>query len=461
MKHKTPKPKINNKKLFKNVLKAQNGDKKALEYIINETGSYVYYYCLSLLKDEEKANDAVQDIYVTVLNKLSSVKNPNAFLGWLKAVTANYCKDIFAKSVTEEELTEDFEDTDIQIIPENSVETNEICNIIRNVVDKLPNVQRECVLMYYFQQLSVKEISDVLEVKEGTVKSRLYTARKAIKSEFEKIGKENLLALIPTAYIAYTLINEAEKYKCTLAPKSIFALKTFSTNGNILSVAKTASAGSAGMGVKALAVACAAVIAGGGGIFTYNLFNNKTAEQKTVESSTTAQASGYRKQGKYISKDFALKKAKNEIKKSEFYDEDNVSSCNLITAKSCVNLISDKKILKNNNLKRPVYIVILKNHYENYVEKIPKSFDFKRLSSIAIKLGLVWKDEKGNYFWKYPYLSIYSIIQIDAVTGEYITAEYEYIQVWSKEQEKCDFYDEINNRYGINKKEIKWKNPQR
>lgn len=84
---------INSNKLAKYVARAQRGDRKAMERIVDETSGYVYYYCLTLLCREDEANEAVQEIYLTVLKKLGTLENPKAFLGWLKTVTSNHCKN--------------------------------------------------------------------------------------------------------------------------------------------------------------------------------------------------------------------------------------------------------------------------------------------------------------------------------------------------------------------------------
>ncbi len=312
MRDKTPQFKINNNKLARNVLKAQNGDKKALEYIVSETGNYVYYYCLSMLCNEEKAKDAVQDIYVKVLSNLRSVEYPKAFLGWIKTVTANYCRNILADKRENEELTDKFEENDIQIIPEKCVETEEVCEILRNAVSKLPEIQRECVLMYYYQQLSVKEISSVLEVKEGTVKSRLYTARKAIKNELEKYGKANLLGgAAPLSYISYTLINDAEKSKFTISEKSVFALKTQVEKGIVTASKAAVNAVKYAALVKTVAVSSAFVVAAGG--ITYFLTQNTKNNHTVAVKHTTAN-----KASETIQKIDALKM----FYSNGFYDKD-------------------------------------------------------------------------------------------------------------------------------------------
>lgn len=201
--------KINRINLEKYVSKAQKGNKKAMEYIVNETSDYIYYYCLTLLCDEDKALEAVQDIYVILLEKLKTLENPKAFLGWLKVVTSNYCKNKLTRktetiSIDEYENT-DFND-DIQINPEKSIETDEICNEVMLTIKQLPDYQRECVLMYYYHQMNISEIAKTLEIKEGTVKSRLFYARKAIKNRLEN---KNLFAVAPLSYITYSLVSDS------------------------------------------------------------------------------------------------------------------------------------------------------------------------------------------------------------------------------------------------------------
>lgn len=222
MKSKTPEYPINKSKLAKYVAKAQKGDSKAFEKIVQETKNYIYYYCLSILKDEEKALEGVQDIYVILFKKLDSVKNPEAFLGWLKVVSSNYCKNKLARAKNHSTLEEDILSIDdseyLQITPERCVETDEICDIINSAVDNLPDFQRECVLMHYYYQMSISQIAVTLDIKEGTVKSRLFNARKALKTELEKYGKDSLTfeAVSPMAYITYALLRKSQGAKLTV-----------------------------------------------------------------------------------------------------------------------------------------------------------------------------------------------------------------------------------------------------
>ena len=71
---------------------------------------------------------------------------------------------------------------DEETVPETVLEKSETQELIRDVIDGLPDEQRMCVLMHYFHEMKTREIADALGVSEGTVKSRLNYARKSIKT---------------------------------------------------------------------------------------------------------------------------------------------------------------------------------------------------------------------------------------------------------------------------------------
>lgn len=211
--------KIDNAKLTLYVEKAQQGDREATENIIKETSDYIYYYCLMMLKNPEDSLDAVQDILVVMMEKMNSLKDPRSFLGWLKKIIANYCtnkvtrnKKIVLSSSEEEAVFEDLEDFDQQQIPEEKLDNDETRKMIQSLVESLPESQRECILMYYYQEMSVAEIADAIGVSQGTIKSRLNYGRKAIKNGvlgYEKKGVK-LYGLGVLPFLTYFLTTSAE-----------------------------------------------------------------------------------------------------------------------------------------------------------------------------------------------------------------------------------------------------------
>lgn len=273
--------KLNANKLAKYVARAQNGDRKAMERIVDETSGYVYYYCLTLLCSEDEANDAVQEIYLTLLKKFDTLENPKAFLGWLKTVTSNHCKNRLARNkkysiLDDEVLFENAEETDIQLIPQKQIEAHELRNAVVKAVKNLPVFQRECVMMYYYNEMSVSQIAEILEIKEGTVKSRLYNARKSIKSELEKLGfSENTLGgFSPLVFVAYSLMSDSEKYYC---PISLSALsESTAVVGAVKAAAKTS------LGIKAVSGIAAAGVIVTGGIVVHNVKQNTPVQDNSV-----------------------------------------------------------------------------------------------------------------------------------------------------------------------------------
>ena len=244
------------------VAKAQNGSRKAMEDVINMVSGYLYYYSLTLLGDEEQAKDAVQDILLTILKKLGTLDDPKAFLGWMKTIAANYCKTKLSRTkehISIDEDTWEFADENDQICPEKSAETEEVCGYVREAVRALPQLLRESVMMFYFNQMSVKQIADILEVNENTVKSRLHSARQSMKKYLEQYGGAALAscAVPPMSVISFSLIQGAERQKNILIPYATQA-------GEIKVAVVNSSSASASLPIKAAAVGAACLITAGG-----------------------------------------------------------------------------------------------------------------------------------------------------------------------------------------------------
>ena len=220
---KQPKYKIDNSKLTRLVEKAKRGNQKALDEVVNMISGYIYYYSLTVLGDEEQAKDAVQDILLTMLKKIDSLEDPKAFLGWIKTVTSNHCKTKLTRSkdnISLDDGTWELADCSDQICPSKAAESKEVCALVREAVKALPQLLRESVMMFYFNQMSVRQIADILEVNENTVKSRLYSARKTMKKYLEQHGGSALAscAIPPMSLLSFSLIEGAEQQQGILIP---------------------------------------------------------------------------------------------------------------------------------------------------------------------------------------------------------------------------------------------------
>lgn len=135
----------------------------------------VYRLSLLLLKNPQDAEDAAQTIFLKVIEKKPSFTDADHEKAWLLTVTRNYCRDI-QRSFWHRKRT------DMEQLPEASVEPfDRQEGLLFEIIQTLPPKQREVVYLYYFEDYSIKEISQILERNESTIQSQLSAARNKLK----------------------------------------------------------------------------------------------------------------------------------------------------------------------------------------------------------------------------------------------------------------------------------------
>ena len=181
------------------VRAAQQGDEKALSLLFNTYYNDVYYFALKTLKDEDLACDITQETFVEIINTLQDLKEPAAFVTWIRQIAYHQCTRYFKKKkevlVEEDEdgntVFDTLEESREEFIPGEGVDKEDFRATILGLLDTLSEEQRSAVLMHYFHEMSVKDIADAQQVSEGTVKSRLNYARKSLKKSVEDYEKKH------------------------------------------------------------------------------------------------------------------------------------------------------------------------------------------------------------------------------------------------------------------------------
>lgn len=173
------------------VERAKAGDQQAMAQLYQETSPRVYALALRLTGNPDQAMDVVQESYLSALQNLESLRNPEAFLSWIFQIAANRCRKVlrqegrFVSPGGEDEEEQDYfdaiPDPNEDLIPEEAADIGETRRLVMELVNQLPEAQRECVILYYFSQCSVEQIARLQACTEGTVKSRLNYARKKLK----------------------------------------------------------------------------------------------------------------------------------------------------------------------------------------------------------------------------------------------------------------------------------------
>ena len=206
------------------VLLARQDDQNAINELYNQTFKKAYFIARTAIKSSDgdyssQIEDILQDAYVKAFSSLDKLEDPEKFQGWLDTIVINRCKDFLKKkkptlfSDMASENSDDgsileFEDSRendrMEFKPEETVDYGETKRLIAEMLDRMPEDQKMCLLMYYYEEMSVRQIAEAMDCSEGTIKSRLNYARKNLKGqvlELEKKGtKLYCMPLLPFLY---------------------------------------------------------------------------------------------------------------------------------------------------------------------------------------------------------------------------------------------------------------------
>lgn len=160
---------------------------KELERLMNCYGNDILRTAYIYLKDIHLAEDVFQDVFIKVYKNFHKFNGKSSEKTWILTITMNTCRDLLRNSWIKKVLR--FDDTEYGVFnsTENSndledmvIKNIEYQDILKKVMD-LPKKYKEVILLYYYQELSTCEISKILKIPEGTVRSRLYRARGILK----------------------------------------------------------------------------------------------------------------------------------------------------------------------------------------------------------------------------------------------------------------------------------------
>ena len=167
------------------VKKAKEGDVDEIGKIIMDNMQTMYRVAFSILKNEDEIYDAISNTTVIVFEKISTLRKEEFFKTWLTRILINECYKIYNQNKKIIYLENCNTDTlgNMSFTDKDRLGELDTQNLIKSLGKDL----KDTVTLYYLEDFSVKEISEILEIPEGTVKSRLSRARK----ELEKILIKN------------------------------------------------------------------------------------------------------------------------------------------------------------------------------------------------------------------------------------------------------------------------------
>ncbi|MDR0854216.1 MAG: sigma-70 family RNA polymerase sigma factor [Clostridiales Family XIII bacterium] len=176
---------------------AQTGDKGAFEELYKHKLRSILYNIGSYIKNPTEVEDVAQEVGLIVYKKLPELRNPEAFNAWLGRIVTNECYRVLrGTNKRDQELDiDDFEDIiceeNKEFLPEEFAESRELREIILRTISKLPSQRKRMIIMYFYDDLSYKEIAEAMDVAISSVSTGIMRAKKMIKEDLEKEMKKN------------------------------------------------------------------------------------------------------------------------------------------------------------------------------------------------------------------------------------------------------------------------------
>ncbi len=327
--------------------RAKAGDSAAQTELYQRTYKIVYAKTRAKISDEDAVMDIMQETYLRAFTNLDQLKKAETFPSWLLTIASRQACDWYRKNGKEQQNIQlsqlEYEDDDTfsdeddlfdkpedrsDLIPDEALDRAETGRLLSEILDTLPEDQRLILTMFYYDDMSLNEISEELGVNLSTVKSRLTAGKKKVKAkvlELEKSGTK-LYSLGPVAFLVY-LLHHAELFAPEIPTNTILGLAgtgAAAGGASAASVAGSAAAGGAsaatggasagsaashvaagaaaktavaaaakGVSMKAaIAIIAAAAVVAGGSITTASIISNSPTPEPVPTTTAAIETSG-------------------------------------------------------------------------------------------------------------------------------------------------------------------------
>jgi RNA polymerase sigma factor (sigma-70 family) len=165
------------------IQKARSGDLEAFSTLVSKYKGQVFRHAFSIVNDRMEAEDIAQEAFVKAYSSLSKLDNNFAFVSWLTRIVTNICYDKLKKRQKIQKLQLKSNDRAEQMSMTSSIDRTQLKLEIQEAMQKLSPDQRIVLSLRDIQGYSYDEISKLLSIPLGTVKSRIHSARIALKKE--------------------------------------------------------------------------------------------------------------------------------------------------------------------------------------------------------------------------------------------------------------------------------------
>jgi RNA polymerase sigma-70 factor (ECF subfamily) len=168
------------------------GDQAAFSELYLRYKDRMYYYFFRMLGNSpDLASDFLQELFIKLIEKPESYNPKYSFKTWLFSVANNMCKNEYRRR----EVRKEYQSSEVlqpkhDYINDSSIEPDQLLEKIFLTLDQLGEEHRAAFLLRYREGFSIKEVAETLEIPEGTIKSRLFYAKKMLAEKLEYLRNE-------------------------------------------------------------------------------------------------------------------------------------------------------------------------------------------------------------------------------------------------------------------------------
>ena len=206
-----------------------SGDDTAFDILVEKYQKSIHALVWQKIGDFHYAEEITQDTFLRAYQKLSTLRNPSQFLGWVSVIAKRLCLKWLHKQKPERQL-QSLEDTPMEEVAESDYEryvseqregeaTEYRFEIVKKLLDKLSESERTVMVLHYLSEMTIKEISRSLGVPVERVKVQLYRARKRLRKEEELLIQEVLGAVQIPSSIKQNIMRRVADMTPTSSPK--------------------------------------------------------------------------------------------------------------------------------------------------------------------------------------------------------------------------------------------------
>ena len=197
---------------LKRIVEIVQEDPSQFELLYKEMVNRVYYWCYSVVGNEDDAKDAAQEAMIRIYNKLYTLKTAETFSSWAFILVRNVCYAYLRKSknndrifMDSDEFNDDFENTikeeRVEVLPKEAYELKSKKELIVFLIQQLPLKQREVIILFYLEEYKISEIAKLCDCNIGTIKSRLHDGRKNLEKTINEYQEKNDVKLYGVAIL--------------------------------------------------------------------------------------------------------------------------------------------------------------------------------------------------------------------------------------------------------------------